>query len=236
MRVPEGPRWGSRAMERWVTETIRQLRTGEVARVTFEAVWRGGVKRRLLTSTSVRRHRQACERAMALAGTWTPPADRIQARLWDGKKQYVSSLTWQIGRRPKPRALNRGELPQRPLPEGEEPPQPAPEDLIAACSALEQRLSELESTPTPPTDERVEALEQRLRSMEERLVEAEARLSAAEEENQFLRESLDFVWNGLSVPVFTDLYKRLQIAYEDLGIEWSASDGQELPTRWPNLE
>jgi hypothetical protein len=238
MRVPEGPRWGSRTVERWVAHTTRQMRSDEVGRVTFEAVWRGGVKRRLLTNKHFRRHRLSCERAMALGSTWNPPPDRIQARLWSCEKQYVSSLTWQIDGHPKPRPLRRGEIPQPPPlvePQGEEAPQTAPEEIVALCSALDERLSELESAPEPPTVERVDALERSLRSMEARLLDEQARLSAVEEENRFLRESIYFVWNGLSDPLLADLYQGIIAINENLGLQWDFSEKVKgLPKKWPN--
>ena len=42
MRTPESPKWGTRSVERWIKKTAAEMKRGEVHRVTFEGVWRGG--------------------------------------------------------------------------------------------------------------------------------------------------------------------------------------------------
>lgn len=231
MRTPEGPKWGTRSVERWIKKTVAEMKRGEVQRVTFEGVWRGGVKRRLLTNEQGRFHRAACERAMKRSEEWEPPFDRIQARLWSADKRYLSSLTWQIGSRPRPRPLQRGETPQRRAEQaskGAGSSSPVGVESVAFRSAVEKRLQQLESASAPPASGQ-------LRSLQRRLEAAEARLVTVEKENRQLREAVSVVWNDLSGPVMADLYLRLQALHGHFGLQWTLpKDTLDLPEKWPN--
>ncbi len=230
MRTPESPKWGTRVVERWVKETTVRMKRGEVCRVTFEGVWRGGVKRRLLTNDQATMHLAACKHAMKLGQSWDPPPDRIQARLWNSDKRYLASLTWQIGARPHPRPLERGELPQKQTASSSKGAGSSSQvsaavgaETVAFRSAIEKRISQLEETmkSAPPTDQ--------LDVLHRRLAEVEA-------ENQRLREGLEVVWKELSEPVLLDVYQRLQKLYREQELNWAYPIRPlVLPEKWPNI-
>ena len=238
MRRVESPIWGSEEVELWLLEMVDRMESGEVARVTFSAVWRGGVRRRLLVNSRASEHLFSCETAMHLAQQWEPPADRVQARLWGPGKRYISATTWQIGARKKPRPLKRGEQPQLPQPQGQQPIPPEALEEHPALPEIVERLMRLEAANNQqPTFDAVGVLSLKMIALEQRLEAAEQQLRICEQENRRLKNSIVVVWKELSEQVFGDVYERLQAIYDQIDMSWiPVRDTLSLPQKWPNVD
>ena len=198
-------------VEGWVQKTFSRLRRREVSVVTFEGVWRGGCKRRLLTNDGFT-HRWACEEAMKRAKEWEPPPDRIQARLWDAQKRYRGALTWRIKPHARSRVLTKGEVPQRRV---ENPPEAAPAaPEVASAPPKSQEDSNVMLT------ERLSQLEATLEASVGAQAELCQRLEAVEAENRKLRGAMEAVLRELFQPDSSEVYKRFQKLYRELELYW----------------
>lgn len=255
-RTPASPFWGDPKVRIWMRQTAARMKRGEIRRVTFDGIWRGGLKRRLYTAEGGELL-SACKRAKQQSSTWAPPPDRIQVRLWDRQKSYVGALTWQQNERPRP--LQRGEVPRTvggPPSEVADPGVAAAlrsfkdglNNLEADVELLSNKLDRLKSRPTRSSPARpgssvgpkeYRALLQRMEKMEKMEKECQAlrgRVLTVENENQALRKGVEFLWRKLLMGgVIADTYTRLRKLYREQELYWPDTDFPALHnSSWPN--